>query len=204
MLFHSFWHKAGPLSNTDPMIKTIMFSDLFFWSAWSTILPILSIFTIKEIADATIQTAAVGYSLYLIIRVLGTMLSGILFNKVPEAYRVTIIMAAICILNVSYIGFAFMRTPTMFLLFYSLIGLGVGMAAPIRAALFSKHLDKKHETTEWALLDSIILIGVAICTLIAGLLITNYGFTVLFLSAVIFNCLSIGPYLVYRFRYLKT
>jgi len=54
---------------------------------------------------------------------------------------------------------------------------------------------------EWAVLDSLILLGIAACALIGGMVIKQYGFTVLFLLATIFNFMSIFPYLLYKHRY---
>ncbi len=185
----------------DPVVRMIILSDIFFWSAWYTVLPLLSVFAIQEIPGATIETATFGFSIYLVSRVIASMLGSVFSAKTTDGRRVFILIYSILVLNLAYILMAFTRSIVTFYIFYIIIGLGFGLANPIRSALFSMHLDKHKETMEWAVLDSLILLGIAACALIGGMVIKQYGFTVLFLLATIFNFMSIFPYLLYKHRY---
>lgn len=184
--------------SVNPVIRIVILSDLLFWSAWSTVLPLLSVFTLSEIPRSSIQSAAAGYSLYIAMRIIGSTISGLLFSRYSPNKKVAVLIVGILMLNVSYVGFAFFKTLTMFYLFYAVIGIGVGLATPIREALFSTHLDKDRETTEWATLESVIFLGIALCALTAGYIISVYGFSLLFLLAAAFNTASAIPYFIYK------
>lgn len=187
-----------PASGINPVVKMIMLSDIFFWSAWYTVLPILSIFIVQEVPGATVETAAFGFSFYLLSRVAASLIGSKFSSHARDSRKIFMIIYAILILNIAYILMAFSRSVITIYMFYIIIGLGIGLASPIRATLFSAHLDKNKETFEWALLDSIILIGIAVCSILSGIIIRDYGYATLFLLATFFNFLSIFPYFAYK------
>lgn len=187
-----------PASSINPVIKMIIMSDIFFWSAWYTVLPILSIFIVQEVPGASVETAAFGFSFYLLARVAASIVGSKFCAHARDSRKVFMIIYAILILNIAYVLMAFTRSIFSIYMFYTIIGMGIGLASPIRSALFSTHLDKNKETFEWALLDSVILIGIAICSIVSGVIIRDYGYTTLFLLATFFNFLSIFPYFAYK------
>lgn len=186
------------LTSINPVIKIIIISDIFFWSAWYTVLPILSIFFVQEIQGATIDTAAFGFSFYLLARVAASLIGSKFSANASDSRKIFMIIYAILILNIAYVLMAFTRSLGTVYAFYIIVGMGIGLASPVRSALFSTHLDKHKETFEWALSDSVVLVGIAICSIIGAVIIRDYGYTTLFLVATFFNFLSIFPYFAYK------
>jgi len=75
--------------------------------------------------------------------------------------------------------------------------MGLGIASPAKNCLFSSHLDKDKEVTEWSIYDGFVFMGMAMSATIGGFIANRYGFTFLFYLVAVTNLLSIIPYLLY-------
>ena len=78
--------------------------------------------------------------------------------------------------------------------------MGLGIASPVKNSLFSTHLDKNKELTEWSIYDGFVFMGMAMSATIGGFVANRYGFTFLFYLVAITNLLSIIPYILYAKR----
>jgi predicted MFS family arabinose efflux permease len=75
--------------------------------------------------------------------------------------------------------------------------MGLGIASPAKNSLFSSHLDKDKEVTEWSIYDGFVFMGMAMAATIGGFVANRYGFTFLFYLVATTNLLSIIPYILY-------
>lgn len=178
-------------------VKAFIISESFFWSAWNFITPIFAIFAASNIKGGNVEVAASGYSVFLILRILGELTSGKFFAnaKILQKYLVTI--TGILLVCVSYLGFAFSKSIVEIFIFYAIAGVGFGISGPPKLSLFSTHLDKNKEAYEWGVADSTVFIGMALASALGGFIAHHYGFAFLFIVATIVNLLSIVPYLLY-------
>jgi len=183
--------------------KLFIFSESFFWSAWSILLPLISVFALKEISKATIQTVSFAFSIYLCFRVIGSVLSGFVFNKYAIKKKIKLIILGIFCINIGYSGFIFITSVSGMYALYGLIGLCTGFITPLRTSIFSTHMDKRKETTEWGLLDAVVLTTMAIAATGSGYLVTNYGYKSIFIFSTVLNCLSLLPYVILLKKRLK-
>lgn len=181
----------------NPIVKMFIVSETFLWSAWNFITPIFAIFVVNNIAGGTLQIAAFAFSTYLISRVVAELIICRILTKTTEFKKFIVIVLGMLIMSLSYIGFAFSQTVTPLFIFYTLAGIGLGIVSPAKSALFSMHLDKDKETTEWGIYDAVLLIGMAFATALGGFIATQYGFPFLFILAAVINLLGTIPYLIY-------
>lgn len=175
-------------------VKAFIISESFLWSAWDFVLPIIAIFIAKDIPGGSIQTAAMGYSIYLISRVIFELISGRLLQKSTNKKKLLIAISGMLCLSVGYFGFAFAQNIIQIIFFYSLLGVGLGFASPAKSSLFSIHLDKNKEATEWGLADASIFICMALATTLGGFIASIYGFPTLFMLSSITSILATIPY----------
>lgn len=84
-------------------------------------------------------------------------------------------------------------------IFYGIIGIGLGIAAPAKNSLFAIHLDKNKEATEWSITDAVSFICMALATALGGFIATFYGFNILFVIACIINAIATIPYILLLF-----
>lgn len=184
----------------DPIVKAYIISESFLWSAWNFTTPIFAVFATQNIKHGSVEVAASSFSTYLITRVVFELIGGKMssnFNDVKKMY-VTIIGAGA--ISFAYIGFAFATSTPELFLYYSLAGAGLGFMSPAKNSLFSVHLDKNKEATEWSIYDATSFIAMALATALGGFIAANYGFKLLFLIASLVNLLAIPPYLLFIWK----
>lgn len=181
----------------NPVVKSYIISEAFLWSAWDFVIPLFSVFVVTTIPGGTIQTAATGYSVYLIARVIFELTSGKLLLNTSDKKKFLFTIIGMIVISCAYAGFAISQTPLAIFVFYGLMGAGLGIATPGKSAIFSMHLDKNKEATEWSLADAVCAICMAFATPLGGFIVMQYGFAPLFLLASVVNLLGIIPYLLY-------
>lgn len=197
MLKEQFLGKNPSHFQINPIVKSFIISETFLWSAWNFVTPIFAIFVVSNIQGGDVQIAASAFSVYLIARVFSELLSGRYLLKKTDRDKFVITIIGILFISLSYIGFAFSRTILFLFIFYAIAGIGLGIASPAKNSLFSTHLDKNKEPSEWGIYDAITFIGMALATALGGFIAGQYGFQFLFFLASIINLLGIFPYLLY-------
>lgn len=181
----------------DPVVRAYIISESILWGSWDFVIPIFSVFVVNGIPGGTVQIAASGYSIYLITRVVFELISGRLLQNSHDRKKFIMTIFGITVLSIGYFGFAFTNSILQVFLFYAALGVGLGIAAPAKNSLFSMHLDKNRESTEWSLTDAISFISMAFSTALGGFIAMVYGFKMLFIIAAITNLISALPYLLY-------
>ena len=179
------------------VVKAFIISEIFLWSSWNAITPIFAIFAANKIPGGNTEIAASSFSAYLIVRVIFELISGKYLSRSTEARKFTISIFGIILISLGYLGFAITNTVTSLFFFYGLIGMGLGIASPAKNSLFSMHLDKNKEVTEWSMYDGFVFMGMAMSAAIGGFVANRYGFDFLFYLVATTNLLSIIPYILY-------
>lgn len=192
-----FLHRM-PYSNFNPFVKSFIVSDGLLFSAWSLIFPLFAVFVTTNIANGNIGLAASSVTTYFVVRIITEIISGKYLQKFSEGKRINILNIGMLLVAAAYFGFAFSNTITMIYFFWTVAGIGWGLATPTRLSLFSLHLDKNSAVTEWSVTDVINLILIAASTAVGGFIATEFGFKLLFLLAGVINLLGIIPFLIYR------
>ncbi len=183
--------------NLHPVVRAFIFSEILFWSGWNFIIPIISVFVVSELPNATVQTAASAFTIYLIVRIITELFVSRRIKTVTNRGRIIVDCIGMIILSAAYFGMAFIHTVNALYLFYAIAGFSFGLSSPAKLALFSTNLEKNSESNSWGTYDALVLIGMAISTTIGGYVANNYGFGTLFLLASIVNLLGVLPYIFF-------
>jgi len=179
------------------LVKAFILSEIFLWSSWNAIIPIFAIFVVSAIPGGNTEVAASSFSCYLIVRVIFDLISGRYLSKSKDAQKFIISIIGISLISLGYIGFALTKNVLSIYIFYGVIGMGLGIATPAKNSLFSTHLDKDREMTEWSTYDGFVFMGMAMAATIGGFVASTYGFMFLFYLVATTNLLSIIPYILY-------
>ncbi len=181
----------------NPTVKAFIVSETLVWSAWNLVTPIFAIFAVNEIPGSNIGIAGSVFSAYLIVRVICELLSGRYLMRSTAGLKFKMSILGIILLSLAYLGFAFSNSLLLLFVFYGLAGIGMGIASPAKASLFSSHIDKRVETVEWGLYDAIVFIGMALAAALGGFIADKYGFRLLFILAAVLNLVGSLPYLMF-------
>jgi len=197
MLKEQFIGRNPSHFQVNPIVKAFIVSESFLWSSYNFIVPIFAIFVVNSVKGGNIQIAASAFSFFLIARVLAELIICRYLSRTNERMKFLITILGIVVISVSYLGFAFANTITSLFLFYGITGIGLGIASPAKNSLFSTHLDKNKEPTEWGIYDAVTFFSMALAGVLGGFIASAYGFPFLFILASIVNLLSVIPYLLY-------
>lgn len=188
----------------NPVVKAFIISEMFLWSSWNAIIPIFAIFAATKIPGGNTEVAASSFSAYLIVRVVFELISGRYLFKSTDMQKFIVTIVGIVLMSAGYTGFAMTKDVFSVFVFYGVIGMGLGIASPAKNCLFSSHLDKDKEVTEWSMYDGFVFMGMAMSATIGGFVANRYGFNFLFYLVAITNLLSIIPYILYTEKKKKT
>lgn len=181
----------------NPIVKAFIISEIFLWSSWNAIIPIFAIFAATKIRGGNTEVAASAFSVYLITRVVVELISGKFLFRSTEFKKFTVSIAGIIFISLGYLGFALTKEIFYLFVFYGVIGMGLGIASPAKNSLFSTHIDKNREVSEWSMYDGFVYMGMAMAATIGGFVASRYGFSFLFYLVTVTNLLSIIPYALY-------
>jgi predicted MFS family arabinose efflux permease len=197
MIKETFLGKKPSDFHMNAVVKAFIVSEIFLWSSWNAIIPIFAIFAATKIPGGNTEIAASSFSAYLIVRVIFELISGKYLSKSTDAQKFAISILGIVLISLGYVGFALTENILGLFIYYGVIGMGLGIASPAKNCLFSSHLDKDKEVTEWSIYDGFVFMGMAMSAAIGGFIANRYGFTFLFYLVAVTNLLSIIPYILY-------
>lgn len=197
MLREFFLGKVPSQFTINPIVKSFIISECFLWAGWNFITPIFAIFATTEIINGRIELAASAYSTHLIFRVIFELITGRFLTKGSDKKMFYTSIVGILILSIAYLGFSITHTIFNLFFFYSMAGIGFGIASPAKNTLFSNHLDKNKESLEWSITDAFAFIAIAFAATLGGFIASNYGFRTLFILSSAINAIAIIPYSLY-------
>lgn len=159
-------------------------------------MPIFAIY-VSGVKGGSIEAAASVVSVHLIARIIFELVSGrmLLNTTLTKKYLFTI--TGLLIIGLSFLGFALSTAVLPVYLFFAVAGMGMGIASPAKNSIFSTHLDKNKETSEWGIYDAAVFVGMALSAALGGFIAKLYGFQVLFIIASAINLVGIIPYLIF-------
>lgn len=84
--------------------------------------------------------------------------------------------------SIAWLGYLFVSNVTGLIIIQIILGLGEALGTPAWSVIFAKHLDGHKEIMDysnWNILNNLL---VALSTVLGGILVTYFGFSVLFLA----------------------
>ncbi len=199
MLKESFLGRNPSHFVINPIVKAYIVSESLVWSGWYLATPLLSIFVVKFIPGSTIEQAGFSFSIYFISRVVFELISGRYLVNSTDRNKFSLAIIGMVCTTIAFLGLAFSSTILHVYYFFAIAGAGLGLATPAKNGLFSVHLDKNKESTEWSLADGAQFTCMALATALGGFVANSFGFQMLFLITAVINLIAIIPYLLYVF-----
>ena len=203
MFIESFLGRKPSHFQFNPTIKAFIAAETLLWSGWNFFVPLIGVFVVEKIEGGNVEVVATATSFYLISRLATELLSAKYFVKRGDRVKLTVSILGSLILGIGYLGFLAVNSVPLLFCIYILLGIGLGIASPAKLSLFSIHLDKNKEASEWSVYDAITFSAMAISGIIGGLIAGKFGFDSLFVIASFINLLGIFPYFFLLGKYSK-
>jgi len=173
------------------VIKYLVLSDLIFWSGWGFLSPIFAVFVMKKIEGANLAVIGVASSIYWILKSLLRIPIGIfLDSRKGEEDDFWFLFFGLILSSLVPFGYLMAKYPSHIYLLQILQAFGMAMALSGWTAIFSRHLDKGKEATEWGIDATLVGLGIGISGALGGLIANSFGFEIVFILTGIFGILA--------------
>lgn len=181
------------------IIKYLILSDLAFWGGWGLITPIFAIFITEKISGGSAIVVGIASAVYWILKsLLRIPISMFLdiYHGEWDDYIFTIV--GLFIAALVPFGFVFATLPIHIYLLQAVYAVGIAMSLSGWSAIFTRHIDKGWEATEWGLDATLVGFGTGISGLIGGWAVTEFGFEPVFIAVGILGIIGASLLLVLK------
>ncbi len=164
------------------IVKVLMLSDFILISAFGFIAPIFAIFMTDKIQGATIETVGYASALYWVAAILIRLPIARYIDK-TKSEKDDFYFMIFGSLLVSVVPFLYIISTKISHIYWiqALYGIGYSLRIPGWYGMFTRHIDKGHESYEWSF-DSIVSgLGSGISAALGGIIAVKLGFNVLFM-----------------------
>lgn len=164
------------------VVKYLVLSDLIFFAGWGLIEPIFAIFIVNNIQGGTILVAGIASSIYWILKSILRIPLGILLDTHRgEKDDYFFLVVGLFIAALIPFGYIFCKLPWHIYLLQAIYAIGMAMSLSGWSAIFTRHIDKGKEATEWGLDATSLGLGMGISAAIGGLAVSHFGFNPVFI-----------------------
>ena len=174
------------------VIKYLILSDLAFWTGWGLISPIFAIFIVERIEGGSVLVVGIASAIYWILKSILRIPIGIFLDRCRgerDDYLFTIL--GLFIASLIPFGYIFSKFPWQIYLLQAIYAIGMAMSLSGWSAIFTRHIDKGKEATEWGLDATLVGFGVGISGVVGGWTVMKFGFTPVFIFVGILGMIGV-------------
>jgi len=173
------------------VIRYFVLCDLFLFSGWGLLSPIMSVFVVQHIAGASLFNAGAAASLYWATRsIVQLPAANRLDKRKGEKDDFYILIIGLLLASLAAFSFSLVNTISELYMVVVIQGLAFGLYAPAWSGIFSRHLDKDRFAFDWSMDGVGLGIASTISGLVGGYLADTFGFNIIFYLASFFSFIS--------------
>jgi MFS family permease len=175
------------------IVLVMVYADLLLISATGFISPIIAVFLTTQIRGATIATVGFVTTLFWVVKsAFQIPVAAYVDSKRGERDDYQMMVAGCVVTAVCPLLYYFFASEIWHVFaIETLNGIGYAMSVPTYLAIFTRHIDKHRESSEWTLHSNAIGLGFAAAAAMGGVLADRFGFRVLFLLVSAFTFLGV-------------
>ena len=169
---------------TGKIVKYLILSDLIFYTGWGFVTPIFAIFIIERIEGGNAIVAGFASAIYLIVMSILRIPIGMFLDlKAGEKDDYWFLVLGLLIAALVPFGFIFVKFSWQIYLLQVMHAIGMAMTLSAWPAIFTRHIGKGKESTEWGLDATSVGLGGGISGAIGGWAVIQFGFNPVFVVA---------------------
>lgn len=176
------------INSVGKFARTFIFANVLLSAGWGFITPIFAIFIVEKIAGATLITVGTLAAIYWIVKSLIQIpIANFLDKTDGERDDFYILVGAFCLSGVA--AFLFTQVSEIWHLYLLQIihATAFGFYVPAWTGMFSRHMDRKHESLDWSFNSTGIGLASGLTGLIGGVIASWAGFNTVFILAALFS-----------------
>lgn len=173
------------------IIKYLIYSDLVFYTGWGLISPIFAIFILNSIVGGTAFVVGLAAAIHLVIRSIVRIPFGMIVDSNKNHKRAYLFMVlGLFIAALVPLGYIFAKFPWHIYVLQGILGIMLAISTAGWTGIFTRHMDKGKESTEWGIDAVAVGLGPGIAGAVGGLAVTYYSFQLVFSVVGIFGVLG--------------
>lgn len=190
------------LKEINAVIRYLIISDVVISGAAALLAPIFAIFIEDFIRGGDAAVAGVAAGIYLFTKSIAQIPAAAIVDKIrgekDDFYIMLIFSLLIAVMPLCYLA---IETPLGLYIVQFILGILTAFTYPSYMAIFTRHIDKTKEGTEWGTYFTLTDLASAGLSAIGGVVATTVGFPVLIVSVVVLSVIGslllipIKPYL---------
>lgn len=195
------------LQDINPVIRFLIISDTIFMGATGLLGPIFALFIEDFIYNGNAAVAGLAAGIYLFTKSVFQIPIAHLIDKIrgekDDFWLMFIFTVLIAFVPLLYLV---IHTPLQLYIVQFILGLFTAFTFPTYMAIFTRHIDKKKEGTEWGIYFTLTDLTSAALAALGGYIATSQGFPVLIISVVVVSFIGalflwpIKPYVKMKSR----
>lgn len=163
------------------VIQTLIVSEVVVLGAFGLSAPIFAVFVGELVPGADIKTAAIAATVYLFTRSLGQIPIGMIIDKTKgERDDLIAMLAGTFLAGFVPLFYMFVETAFQLYMVQFFYGLASAIVFPAWMAIFTRHIDSRHEGMEWGAYRSLVDLSTAIAAIAGGFIASRFGFNAVF------------------------
>lgn len=150
-------------------------------------MPIFAVFVINQVVGATVVTLGISAAIYWIVKSLIQIpIANFLDKTDGERDDFYVLVGGLVLAGVTALLFSQIKEVWQLYAVEVVHAIAFGLYVPSWTGMFSRHLDKKHESLDWSLNSTTVGIASGITGLAGGALASWVGFSAVFFLAAFF------------------
>ncbi len=183
----------------NPITKTLLLLNILNVSGWAFVNPIFAVFVLNRIEGSTVKTVGICYFFYWIIKaILQLFISDYLDRVKGEADDYFSLIFGQSLNTLVPLLLMFSHNILEVFIIFIIYGIGDALGVPAWNSLYTRHINPKRVSFEWALNSTGFNLGSAFAILIGSSLVYLFGFSFVFI--LVFICQLIGLVLLIRIK----
>lgn len=170
------------------VLKWLIISDIFVFTGFGFISPIISIFINDNLVGGTIFAAGLASGIFLITHATLQIAFAYWFN--PKD-RFWMLLLGTLLISLVPFGYIFSTSINHIYFVQFLYGVGAGFAYPSWSSLFTSNLEKGQRGFQWSIYSSSVGIGSAIAASAGALIAEKISFNLVFILTGIFSIIGL-------------
>lgn len=158
-------------------LKLLVISDIFVFTGFGLISPILAIFINDNLIGGTILAAGIASTIFLLTHSVLQIIFAHAFN--PKD-RLWMLLLGTAIIAAVPFGYIFMKSVYALYAIQFVYGVGAAFCYPSWSSLFTAHLEKGKRGFQWSIYSSSVGIGTSISAVAGAWLAETVGFELVF------------------------
>ncbi|GEM_PF-107488 len=189
------------------IVRRFVLADLFFFSGWGLIGPVLPIFIIEKISGATIVNVGTAIGIYWLVRAAIQLPVAIWLDKIVkvsgERKDYYVLVLGLIMASVTALSFIFVSNIEQLYFVQILQAISFGLYVPSWAGIFNRHLDGDRVAFDVSLDNTTLAFAYGVTAISSGIVAEIFGFQAIFIAASVLSMIAaiiilITPDVVFR------